>query len=122
MDGLKPTMQAILIADDPVMRDNILTGKKQITIREGLRDYELGRQLMVCDHQAVWAVLTDITDVRHCPLYSVTQEEWEADGFTSQQDLLDGMHRYYPSLTLNSPVTVVHWTNARGALVDNRTA
>jgi hypothetical protein len=48
----------------------------------------------------------------------VTREEWEADGFASQEDLLSRMRRFYKTLTLDSAVTVIRWKDARGALVE----
>ena len=117
MTELKRVPPFILIAPDDRMRNDILSGAKKITIREGLRDYRPG-PAMVCCNLVVWAVMVDITNVKHCTLADITAEEWESDGFTSQQDLLDGMRRFYPSLTFDSPVTVLRWENARGALVD----
>lgn len=117
MTVLKPVPPFILIAPDDRMRTNILSGAKKITIREGHRDYQPG-QAMICCHLVVWAVMVDVTDVKHCTLVDITPEEWESDGFTSQQNLLEGMRRFYPSLTFDSPVTVLRWQNARGTLVD----
>lgn len=57
--------------------------------------------------------------MRHCPLKEVTPEEWEADGFVGQENLLNGMRAFYPTLTLDSWVTIVRWDNARGKLVDD---
>jgi hypothetical protein len=50
----------------------------------------------------------------------VTEEEYRADGFTSREDLLSGMKKYYPNLTLESPITVIRWENARGWWVDHK--
>ena len=116
MTDLKPVPPFILIAPDDRMRNNILSGAKKITIREGHRDYKPG-QAMICCHLEVWAVMVDITSVDHCTLAEITLEEWEADGFTSQRDLLQGMRRFYPGLRLDSLVTVLRWENARGTLV-----
>jgi len=113
----KPALQALLIAPDDTMRANIISGAKKISIREGTRDYGVG-PMMICCHLEPWVVQVDVTWVDHISLGEVTQEQWEADGFTSQQDLLDGLRSYYPNITLDSPVTVVYWDNARGKLVD----
>lgn len=113
----KPALQALLIAPDDQMRANILSGVKKISIREGHRDYKTG-PMMICCHIEPWAVQVDVTEVFHRTLDEVSFIEWEADGFTSQQDLLDGLRSYYPNITLDSPVTVIYWDNARGKLVD----
>lgn len=115
---MKAAMQALLIAPDPVMRHNILTGRKRITIREGHRDYEAGRQLMIACHVEPWAVQADIVSVEHCKVAGVTMEQWEADGFSCHADLLHGLRQFYPDLQWDSPVTVIRWDNVRGALVD----
>lgn len=117
MTVLKYVPPFIQIARDEVMRTNILSGKKKITIREGHRDYRPGLAVIAC-HLDPWAVMVDITDVKHCTLADITPEEWESDGFTSQQNLLEGMRQFYPNLTFESPVTVIRWDNTRGALVD----
>lgn len=100
------------------MRNNIVSGTKTITIREGHRDYRPGQTVMLCCHLEPWAVMANITEVRHCLLGEVTKKEMEADGFTDHEDMLNGMRRYYPSLGYSSPVTVIRWKDARGKLVE----
>ncbi|MBU6414781.1 ASCH domain-containing protein [Patescibacteria group bacterium] len=114
---MKQPMYALLIAPDHRMRTNVVYGGKTITIREGHRGYQPSL-VMLCCHLVPWAVMADITNVRHCTLREVTQEEYEDDGFHSQEDLLQGMQRFYPNLTLDSPVTVIRWEKVRGFLVD----
>lgn len=117
---MKNPMYALLIAPDHEMRRSILYGGKTITIREGHRDYRPG-PVMLCCHLVPWAVMADITNVRHCTLREVTEEEYQDDGFHTQDDLLKGLQRFYPNMTLDSPVTVIRWQNARGFLVDHST-
>ncbi|HJV32529.1 MAG TPA: ASCH domain-containing protein [Patescibacteria group bacterium] len=114
---MKQPLYALLIAPDEEMRYRVETGGKTITIREGHRDYRPGL-VMLCCEKVPWAVMADITDVRHCALREVTEEEWTADGFVSQSDLLTQMRRFYPKLELGSDVTVIRWKDARGALVE----
>ncbi len=110
---MKNPLYALLIADDSQMRLNLLTGVKKISIREGHRDYQKG-PMMVCDHENPISVMVDITEVKHVTLSEVTQAEWEADGFVSQTDLLQQMRRFYPSINLESSVTIIFWENVRG--------
>jgi hypothetical protein len=116
VNALKHPLQAILIAPDDEMRTNILSGKKEITIREGHRDYRNGLA-MICCHLEPWAVQVDIETVVHCRLRDLGPNEYRADGFVSREDMLDGMRQYYPHLDWDSPVTVIQWTSARGKLV-----
>src|SRR3989344_3829301 len=115
---MKQPLYALLIAPDHRMRTSIVYGDKTITIREGHRDYRPG-PVMICCHLVPWAVMADITNVRHCTLREVTQEEYESDGFHSKNHLLSGMRGFYPNMTLDSPVTIIRWEKALGFLVDH---
>lgn len=106
---MKQALQALLIADNPLVRMSIMLGDKKITIREGHRDYKLG-PVMICCHLAPWTVLTTIEEVRLTTLAEITQEELEADGYTDHQNMLDDLKsHYYPNLTMDSPMTVIRW-------------
>ena len=115
---MKQPLYALLITPNHRMRTNIIYREKTITIREGHRDYRPG-PVMICCHLVPWAVMADITNVRHCTLCEITQEEYEADGFNSQDDMLQGMQRFYPNMTLDSPVTIIIWEQVRGFLADH---
>lgn len=114
---MKNPLYALLVAPDDQMRLDIVRKIKKISIREGHRDYRLG-PVMLCCHLVPWAVMAHITEVRHCALREVTKEEYQADGFKTQKALLEGLKRFYPTMTLDSPVTVIRWDNVRGKLVD----
>lgn len=114
---MKHPLQALLLDNNNVMVENTLASVKQISIREGDRDYRIG-QLILCNPDNNFCVMADIVEVRKCKLSEVTQEEWEADGFVSQEDLLTGMRIFYPDITLESTVTIIRWENVRGFLVD----
>lgn len=109
-------MQAILVANDAKMRADILSGKKQITIRKGRRDYKKG-SVMLCCHIEPWAVMADITMIRQDPLRDVGLEELQDDGFKDHDDLYQGLKTYYPDLSSDDIVTIVRWDNLRGKLV-----
>ncbi len=116
---MKHSLQALLIAPDDDMRERILRGDKKISIREGERDYRPGEPMMVCCHLVPWAVMVDVTDVRHTTLGMVTEAEWTADGFESYAHLMTVLKQFYPRISYDSAVTVVNWANARGELVDS---
>jgi hypothetical protein len=113
---MKKPIQALLIAPDETMRANIISGKKRITIREGFRDYNQGA-VMLCCHIEPWAVLADITEVKHCLISQLDHADIVADGFSTRMDLIDGLRKYYPNISVDSAVTVIRWENARGKLV-----
>jgi len=104
---MKRALQAILIAGE-AMKEDVLSGKKKITIREGHRNYTNGPVLIGC-HILSWATLRNITLVAYKTLDEVTNEEYTADGFESKGDMFLGLRRFYPDIDWNSPVTVIEW-------------
>ena len=120
---MKQPLQALLIAPDEGMRAAIINGRKVATVRNGLREYEIG-PVMLCCHLVPWAVMADVIEVTHTVLANLTQEQVEADGYDSAELLLASLRKFYPDVQLDSPITFVRWTNVRGALIDraNQTA
>ena len=116
---MKPPLYALLIAPWHGMRNDILQGRKINSIRDGHRDYVADCPMMICCHLEPWAVMVDITKVRHTTYGEITADEYRADGFSSQEDMMRSMREFYPHIQLDSPVTVIWWANARGWLVDN---
>lgn len=112
---MKVPLVALLFAKEH--HEPIVRAEKKITIREGHRDYRADTPVVLCCHIASWAVMADITNVRHCLLQEVTEEEWRADGYDSQEHMLESLRSYYSDLTLSSPVTIIQWENVRGGAV-----
>jgi len=115
---MKKPLAALLISPDKKMRTKIVNEEKKITIRAGYRDYQEG-PIILCCHLEPWAVFATIIKVRRCLLKNVTEAEYRADGFATQREMLAGLRKYYPKMTLNSPVTVIYWDNVQGKLVDS---
>lgn len=111
-------LYALLIAPDQKLRNDVLAGKKKITIRQGYKDCKPG-PAMICCHLKPWAVMVDITSVRYCKLSELTEQEFTADGSKTIDEVLEKLRKYYPDLELSSPVTVISWDNVRGKLVDD---
>lgn len=116
---MTPTLSALRIATDATMRDNVLTGKKKISIREGHRNYHVGADLMICCHIVPFAVMATITNVRHTFLMEVTEDELRKDGFKDLKDLHRGLRTFYPNIHYHSPVTIIEWDNVHGRWVDD---
>jgi hypothetical protein len=72
---------------------------------------------MLCCHIEPWAVLADVTSVRHCLAKDVTNEEIADEGFLSFDDFLTQMRRFYPKFSVDTLITIIRWGNLRGALV-----
>jgi len=110
---MKNPLYGLLIANDPQMCFNVMTGTKRISIREGHRDYQKGA-VLIGNPDIAFIVTATITEVKHVLLSEVTAEEWIADGFISQDDMLAKLREFYPSINLDSPVTILFWENVRG--------
>ena len=104
---MKRPLQAILIAGED-QKNKVLTHKKNITIRTGHRDYIPGTVILCC-HILNWATMRRITSVRHTQLKDVEQQELLDDGFTSRDQMLSDLQKYYPDLAWDSDVTIVRW-------------
>tara|TARA_Y100000310_G_scaffold213611_1_gene214555 strand:+ start:1571 stop:1939 length:369 start_codon:yes stop_codon:yes gene_type:complete len=115
---MKRALLSLLIAPDDEMREAILSGEKEITIREGHRDYTLGPVTITC-HIEPWCVAADITNVRHTKLKELTIEECEAEGYSNWNEAVRDLRKYYPKIDLESNVTVIRWDNVHGKLVDD---
>lgn len=116
---MKQALQAILIVNDPAVRLAIMLGEKNITIREGHRDYRVG-PVMICCHIMPWAVMATITSVRYTQVDEVTDKELKDDGYLDHKDMLCGLKEFYPGLTMSSPVTVISWGDVIGALTEEK--
>jgi len=119
---LSPPLQAIKIAPDKPgqnQREMILSGEKTLTVRAGSRDHWKGPVMLGCEIEP-WAVMAEIIEIRHCLLHDVTDEEVKADGVNGElTGLWADLRKYYPEMTLLSPVTVIRWANVRGKLVND---
>jgi hypothetical protein len=104
---MKRALQAILIAGEE-MKFDVLNGSKNITIREGHRNYTNGPVLIGCNYRD-WATMREIVDVRHTILRDITEEEYKSDGFETKSDMLVELSKFYPNINWDSEVTVIRW-------------
>ena len=116
--SLSHPLQALLIADE--YKEDVITGKKKISIREGMRNYIAGKPFMICDEKTSFCVKADLKKVRHCIADDVTEEEYRADNYASREEMTTDLKRFYPNFTDKSFVTVLSWDNVSGYLVDLR--
>ena len=112
---MKRPVQALEIADNPEILLSIMLKKKQISVREGLRDYVPGKLIIYTFKDSCISIQVDITNVRHTTLAEITPEEMLADGYNSTEEMLNDLKsHYYPDITLDSPMTVISWNNIQG--------
>ena len=108
---LKRPLQSILIVDVQVMA-KVIKGEKKITIRDGYRDYVLGKVVFVVDSAFGVTTIATVNRIKRLQwklLKDVTHEEMNAEGFFSTEEMLKGLRRFYPEIDILSPVTVIEW-------------
>ena len=105
----KRPLVALQMADE--FYSPIITGKKRITIREGLRDYHPSEKVVLCNVEVEhgWAVMAKITNVRHCTLKKVSLADLNADGMATFDNAIEALRRFYQHIDENSLVTVIKW-------------
>jgi hypothetical protein len=89
--------------------DNLEYGDKLVTIRKGRRDIILGDLLFESVDIAREAVV-EVRKVIYCRLGEVPATYYLKDGFTSAEDMLEGMRNFYPDVTMDSEVTVIEFS------------
>jgi hypothetical protein len=57
-----------------------------------------------------------VTEVRHTTWREVTDRELTDDGFSSREQMLPIMRRYYPGIQWDDPATVYRWDRSRPCL------
>jgi len=98
------------IALDPSLAEAVKTRTKTSTIREGIRDYQLGPNRFVLGNGEEIPII--ITEVIHKRLRQVTLDEARQDGFLSLRQLYDCLLGFYRRLTLDDWITIVRFTLA----------
>lgn len=111
---MKRPVQALEIPNDSEVMLGIMTGSKKISIREGLRDYIPGKLIIYhCEHNS-FSIQVEITEVKHTTLNEVTDEAMKADGYQNKEEMFADLKGFYPSLTWESPMTVIYWDKVQG--------
>lgn len=100
-------LQAILIAGE-TSRDDVIQGHATATIRCGFRAYKNGPVMIGC-HILNWCVLKKIIDVQHFLLKDVPLDCLKKLKYTNTLDIFNTLHKFYPSITVDSEVTFVEW-------------
>lgn len=107
--SLKAPLQALLIAPVNNMQELAQRGEKTLSIREGHRDYKVGKPLALCCPLTSWCVLATVIGVAHTTLKEVTLASLAADGFRDHAEALSTLQEFYPNLNMDSEVTVLKW-------------
>mgnify|MGYP001434654561 CR=1 FL=1 len=116
-------IQTLKLADD--LFPDVLAERKTNTICSGHREIETrlvfeptsGKELLDDDGDPYISVLVKVESVKHCLFRELTLEDLQREGITTSeatfvqdlQNFLDGMRRFYPDMTMDSPVTVINF-------------
>ena len=104
-------MQTLLLADD--LFPDLINGKKNITIRNGRREISTGdlRFTTVSGNEVCGQgeCIVDVWKVQYKPLGAVTKQEARQDGAKDIEELVEDMKRFYPDITKETIVTVIHF-------------
>lgn len=105
---MKPVLQGLLIAGEQQKQD-ILNGTKRATIREGWRDYRIDENILIGCHILNWCILSKVTYCHRLTLKDLTIDMLESDGYSSLQQAIEDLSKYYPNINENSLITYIEW-------------
>jgi len=102
-------MKELLLA--PHLLTSACLGDKQLTIRNGIRDFDPGDQLKLVDTNDPNKTLErEITQVLKFSKSALIPLEYiQADGFDDFSDMVNQMKDFYPDFNGTSPVTIICW-------------
>ena len=107
-DGLPYLQHSISFKD--YLCPGIESGTKKITIRNGHWDWVVaGEWVILKCSNTTKQFKAQLTMVRWTTYGGITPQEYMADGFSSQAEMLQSMSQYYPGITLSSDATVIAW-------------
>lgn len=110
-DGLPYLQHSISFKD--YLCPGIESGTKKITIRNGHWDWVVaGEWVILKCSNTTKQFKAQLTMVRWTTYGGITPQEYTADGFSSQAEMLQIMSQYYPGITLSSDATVIAWKDA----------
>jgi hypothetical protein len=103
----KRPLMGLMMADD--FAEPITMGEKNITIREGWRDYHTGDKVLLGNVSGTWCRQAKITNVNFYTLRDVPPRDLEADGMPTVEDAINSLSAFYSNINEDSPVTVIKW-------------
>ncbi len=103
---MRKEIQAMLLA--PRFHAAAEKNEKNMTIRKGHRDFELGDVFIICD-KVSWCIKRKIVEVKKCGFNHLTDQDAQADGFVNTQALYETMIEFYPDFTPIDDVTLIYW-------------
>lgn len=91
---------------DEVYIRKILEEKKITTIRRGVRNFKVGEKVLITSQDRIYAE-AEITEIRCLKVSDLTDEDALKDGFSSKEELLRALKKYYSSIRPSDTVTII---------------
>lgn len=86
-------------------------GTKNITIRKGRRDIELGFLVFTPDDLRTTPLpeprVVNVTEIRYKRVSNITDSESQVDGYKDAANMFVEMLKYYPTLAMEDEVTLI---------------
>lgn len=102
-------LTTLKLADD--LFEGLLSGDKRVTIRMGQRNIQVGADLTIEATDGTQSnVVVTIEGLTILPVNLIDDEYLAADGFDSYEDFIQGMKRFYPTITEDSIVSIIFFT------------
>jgi hypothetical protein len=102
---------------NPKYLELVVNGRKCSTIREGVLLFPPRCELLLRFSRTASPVRVRITKSTVKRLIDLSQKEIEVDGFKTREELFAELQQYYPLITGESVVTVVHFATIRSKRV-----
>lgn len=103
---LRAPHQALLLAEELI--EETVSGIKIQTVREGHRDYKPGKVIFACP-EVEWSTAKTITKVKHTTPRKCSSSDYLDEGWESREHMVSDLQRFYPKLTMDSPITVIRF-------------
>ncbi|MHA1628292.1 MAG: ASCH domain-containing protein [Candidatus Baldrarchaeia archaeon] len=91
---------------DEIYIRKILEEKKITTIRRGVRNFKVGEKVLITSQDRIYAE-AEITEIRRLKVSDLTDEDALKDGFSSKEELLRALKKYYSSIRPSDTVTII---------------
>nr|MDO8043522.1 ASCH domain-containing protein [Candidatus Baldrarchaeota archaeon] len=91
---------------DEIYIRKILEEKKITTIRRGVRNFKVGEKVLITSQDRIYAE-AEITEIRCLKVSDLTDEDALKDGFSSKEELLKALKKYYSSIRPSDTVTII---------------
>ncbi|OYT30436.1 MAG: ASCH domain-containing protein, partial [Thermofilum sp. ex4484_82] len=88
--------------------EKILEKEKTVTIRKGIRDFKIGELVYIASGDRIYCDAV-VLKVKHIKVSELKEEDIVKAGFTSKDELLKTLRKYYGSIKPDDDITVINF-------------